>query len=94
MLSLELVGVESTLNQYLPGTMLPLVRADFDKITDDFQLQFPDQVGVEHKGSLEQADSNDFNLLTIVVFGLDLVVEGVDFSGHFIDDPGALFLIV
>ncbi len=89
----ELIWVESSLDDNFAWALFSLVWADFNKIADYLDVQFADDISVEHEGPFEETDSNNFNGLIIIGLGLELLIEAVDFVCDVLNDSGALFLI-
>ncbi len=94
MLSVEFIRVELSLDDNFTGAFLPFVGGDSDKITNHIHVEFSYEVGIEHKCSFEEANSNYLDGLTIVGLGLEFLVEFVDFICNFLYDSSALLLVI
>lgn len=53
MFALELFKVNIPLDGDFPCAFLALIRGDFNKIADEFDIEFPDNIGVEHEGTFQ-----------------------------------------
>lgn len=92
--SLEFIRVEASFDEDFTCAFLSFVGADFDEIADNSEVKFSNDVSVEHEGTFEETDGNNFDFLSVFILRFKVMIEGVDFGSHFVNDSGALFLVV
>ncbi len=87
--SLKWFGIYLRSNSYFSFWFQPLVRLHFNELVGDIvELESFHNVGVEHEGAFENADSHN---LYFPIFIFNLFVVSVDLGSYFVNDLLDLF---